>query len=124
MSGGSYDYLCYADAANLFGRVYDLTRMAERLAGLPYAVDAATDTYDLLAILRTQEIRIEAAIRRLSPVWRAVEWWDSCDYGEDQVQKAIAKYRGPRCRRPCRRVTPYVLTGATEAERRAERRRL
>jgi hypothetical protein len=30
----------------------------------------------------------------LADVWKAVEWWDSCDSGEDAVEEALKKYRG------------------------------
>ena len=94
MSGGSYNYLYTKDAADLFGYAGDLEDMANRLAGLGYAVDAAKDAYDLLAIIRTQAVRVEAAMARLGPVFRAVEWWDSADSSEEAVQEALAKYRG------------------------------
>jgi hypothetical protein len=95
VSGGSYNYLCHVvEAEELFAKASQLQDMAERLAGLGWAEDAAKDAYDLLAILQTQRVRIEAAIDRLRVVFSAVEWWDSNDSGEDAVRKALAEYRG------------------------------
>lgn len=93
MSGGSYDYLYIKDAGQLFDYPVQLEAMANRLGGLGYAEDAARDAFDLLAIIRTQNVRIEAARRRLEGVFKAVEWWDSSDWSEDDVKEALAKYR-------------------------------
>lgn len=94
MSGGSYNYLgTVSDLADLLSHESDLRDMADRLAGLGYAEDAAQETEELLTMLRQWKVRAEVRIRRLSDVWHAVEWWDSCDYSEDQVHKALASYR-------------------------------
>lgn len=93
MSGGSYNYLCHADAEKLTEKTGDLQSMADRLAGLGYAEDAAKETQQLLLIVRQYENRANAIIDRLSKVWRAVEWWDSSDSGEDSVKNALDEYR-------------------------------
>lgn len=93
MSGGSYDYLCVKDADELFHMEEQLQRMAARLAGLGYAEDAAMETEDVLAAVRQARVRLNARISRLGRVWRAVEWWDSGDYAEDQVRTAVEEYR-------------------------------
>ena len=97
MSGGSYNYLgtiCGDDLAELLGKESDLRSMADRLAGLGYAEDAARETEELLVMLRQWRTRAEVRVRRLADVWHAVEWWDSCDTSEDGVRKALAGYRG------------------------------
>ncbi|MER7053475.1 hypothetical protein [Streptomyces sp. NPDC000351] len=95
MSGGSYNYLCSAlDLEDLLSKRYDLDEMSTRLAGLGYAQDAARETEELLLLLRQWEIRAETRLRRLTDVWKAVEWWDSNDSGEKRVDEALAKYRG------------------------------
>lgn len=94
MSGGSYNYLCHVqDLEDLRSHRYDLEEMASRLAGLGYAQDAARETEELLLLLRQWEVRAAARLERLTEVWKAVEWWDSCDSGEDEVRAALAKYR-------------------------------
>lgn len=94
MSGGSYDYLFVRDADEIFSRSEELRKMADRLAALGYAQDAAQETEDLICIMRQYEVRANTRIRRLSGVWKAVEWWDSGDSGEDGLIKALADYRG------------------------------
>jgi hypothetical protein len=97
MSGGSYNYLgviCIDDLEELLGKESELREMADRLAGLGYAEDAARETEELLVLLRQWRIRAEVRVKRLGDVWHAVEWWDSNDYSEDRVKEALAKYRG------------------------------
>ncbi len=99
MSGGSYNYLgliCYDDLPELLSKESDLRDMADRLAGLGYAEDAARETEELLVMLRQWKIRAEVRVRRLADLWRAVEWWDSSDSSEDRVREALAAYRGEK----------------------------
>jgi len=95
MSGGSYNYLCHAfDLDDLLSSRGSLREMADRLAGLGYAEDAAKETEELLILLNQWSVRAEVRRNRLAKVWKAVEWWDSCDSGEDDVREALAAYRG------------------------------
>lgn len=101
MSGGSYNYLCRTwDLDRLLGHRGELERMSERLAGLGYAADAARETEELLVMLRQWENRAEVRVERLRDVWKAIEWWDSGDYGEERVKGALAEYRGDTERKP------------------------
>ena len=94
MSGGSYDYLCYKDASDLFDYENQIRSMSDRLAELGYAEDAAKETEELILILRQFQNRVNARLERLQPVWRAVEWWDSGDSSEVGVKRALSEYRG------------------------------
>ncbi|WP_329390290.1 hypothetical protein [Streptomyces sp. NBC_01716] len=95
MSGGSYNYLCHAfDLDDLVRRRGSLREMADRLAGLGYAQDAARETEELLVLLQQWEVRTQVRIKRLEDVWKAIEWWDSSDYSEGDVREALAAYRG------------------------------
>ena len=93
MSGGSYDYLCLKDSDTLLEMKHQIEAMSARLAGLGYAEDAALETEDVLLTVRQFENRMQARIDRLRDVWRAVEWWDSGDSGEDSVKAALEEYR-------------------------------
>jgi hypothetical protein len=95
MSGGSYDYLYIKDIDELLHSHHqeNIEGMAARLAGLGYAQDAAEETESVLLILRQFQVRMQARLNRLSGVWKAVEWWDSCDWNEDSVKEALAEYR-------------------------------
>lgn len=95
MSGGSFNYLCHACGVDeLLNKRSDLSDMADELAALGYAKDAALETTALRARLNQIEVEIEVAMERLRPVWKAMEWWRSCDSGEEQFKAALAKYRG------------------------------
>ena len=95
MSGGSYNYLYSAlDLEDLQVHRADLQAMADRLAGLGYAQDAARETEELLLLFRQWETRAAVRITRLRDLWHAVEWWDSNDRSEDTVKAALAAYRG------------------------------
>jgi hypothetical protein len=94
MSGGSFDYLgTVFDLGGLLEKSHQLEPMRDRLAGLGYAKDAAMETEELIRTLRQFHVRIEVALQRLQPVWHAVEWWDSCDWSEASVKKALEDYR-------------------------------
>ncbi|MFF4179705.1 hypothetical protein [Streptomyces sp. NPDC001750] len=95
MSGGSYNYLCAAlDLPDLSQQQWQLQKMSDRLSGLGYAADAARETEELLVLLRQWETRAMVRVERLSDLWKAVEWWDSGDTGEEAVKDALEKYRG------------------------------
>ena len=97
MSGGSYDYLFTKDASDLIAGYHvdeELRKMADRLAALGYAEDAARETEELICMIAQARVRIDVRAQRLRAVWKAVEWWDSGDNGEDGLQKALAAYRG------------------------------
>jgi hypothetical protein len=91
MSGGSYDYLYSKEADDLLHRTDTIQEMADRLAELGYH-GAAVESNELLADVRRFRARIEARMKRLSPVWRAVEWLDSGDSGPEQVKSAVAAF--------------------------------
>jgi hypothetical protein len=101
MSGGSYNYLYGATSLDeLLAKRHVLQEMADRLAGLdeaefPGATAAARETAYLLNLLRVWDNHTEARTRLVSDVWHAVEWWDSSDYGPDQVREALAKLVDP-----------------------------
>lgn len=92
MSGGSYNYLCYKDSGNINEGRQDAHEMRDRLTELGY-LDAAKETESVILMLDAFEVRLQARIDRLNEVWRAVEWCDSGDSGEDGVKKAVEKYR-------------------------------
>lgn len=93
MSGGSYEYICFAEPLELFEKISEIQRMSDRLAELGYASDAASETQNLLLTIRQYENRIRTMHNRLSAVWKSIEWWDSADSGEKQVKEALEKYR-------------------------------
>lgn len=93
MSGGSFDYLFIRDGYDLGEHEQDLNKMVDTLLELGYAEDAAREAYELLLILRQSRVRMDVIMKRLSGVFKAVEWWQNCDSTEDAVKEALTKYR-------------------------------
>jgi hypothetical protein len=95
MSGGSYNYLTYTlDLEELLGKTHELERMADRLDGLseiefPGSTAAGHMTRELLLLIKLWELHASTAVGILSEVWHDVEWWDSNDYGPDQVREGL-----------------------------------
>jgi hypothetical protein len=96
VSGGSFDYLCYAsDLADLVEKRRSLAQMADELDGHEWATDVALDTRKLLLDLAAFDKQVTERIKALTDVWKAIEWWRSADYSEDQAREAVAAYRSP-----------------------------
>ena len=96
MSGGSFDYLCYKDADELFDSENSIKEMADVLIGLGYAEDAGKATVDLLLELRRSRVYLQAMKDKLEPIWKAIEWWHSNDTGEDDFKIALDEYRNKK----------------------------
>lgn len=82
MSGGSFNYLY---CATLLDRQGDLEAMAQTLAAFPGGQRAAAMTQAIVDDTQRAE-------RALSDVWHAVEWWQSCDYGPEQVAEELSAF--------------------------------
>ena len=92
MSGGSYNYLCYADADDIHYKIPDITSMRDRLIELGYK-DAAKETEGLILMIEAYQLRLETRLERLEDIWKAVEWCDSGDWGLEDIEEAIKEYR-------------------------------
>lgn len=97
MSGGSWNYLCYKDIDELMnGSSTELLQdMVDRLNSAGFK-DVAQDTQRLVEYIKSARIRIETLFEALSPVFKAVEWFDSGDWGEETLNNEILKYRNAR----------------------------
>ena len=85
MSGGSYNYLCYQDV--YYPGYGDIEEMIARIKDLG-GEKAAKDTERAIKLLRKAEDMLD----KLSPVFKAVEWYDSNDWIIDHVKEAISEY--------------------------------
>lgn len=94
MSGGSWSYLYCKEIDDLLQYEGLIEDMADRLASLGYANDAAKETQELVLVIRQFRNHAGTIKDRLSDIWRAIEWWDSSDSGEDGVKNALKEYRG------------------------------
>lgn len=94
MSGGSWNYLYSKEIDDLmqYSNIITLEEMADYLNKNGYE-DVARDTIRLVEYIKSATIRIEVLHEMLSPVFKAVEWYDSGDYEKDKVEKAIEEYR-------------------------------
>lgn len=97
MSGGSYNYLSSkVGDSELLESYEDVEAMLQRLQELEYASEVAKETESVLAdfdTLKQLEAKIQAKSRNLASVWHAVEWWDSRDWSEDEVKKAVSEFQ-------------------------------
>lgn len=90
MSGGSYDYL-FARVRPLSEQRHQLESMATRLEGLEWGAQAAAVTRRCLNLIDEAERLADTLVG----TWRAVEWWDSCDWSEDQAREDVERYVPP-----------------------------
>jgi hypothetical protein len=93
MSGGSYNYLAEHPVGDLESRRGSIEAMRDRLAqleadGVPGAARAARITRYVLIHLDLAEARAQ----ELADVWHAVEWRDSCDWGDDTMRQAFTEW--------------------------------
>jgi hypothetical protein len=84
MSGGAYDYLCFADDEQLFGYLEHIDKVGKRLRELGYP-DHARYTERVAAQLRWA---VDDA-HQLQSVWHAVEWLDSGDWEEERFRSEM-----------------------------------
>jgi len=94
MSGGSFNYLCYADTSEIVTGEHDseIGSMIDTLQELG-AKDIADDTRKIIDLSKEYREKVETLRASLENVWHAVEWNMSGDSGEDAVKEAIKKYR-------------------------------
>ena len=72
-----------------------LQDMVDRLNSAGFK-DVAKDTQRLVEYIKSANIRIETLFETLSPVFKAVEWFDSGEWGEETLNNEILKYRNAR----------------------------
>lgn len=92
MSGGSFNYLCYAEMPDILCKTNDMADMEEYLIRMGYT-DIAKDVRRLIEYCKTAEIRVSVLFEQLQEVFRAIEWKVSGDIGEDDLIKKLEKYR-------------------------------
>lgn len=92
MSGGSFNYLCFADdLAAITSRRPDLEAMHGALLTLEGGEAAADATARLIRMLDVAESHLRAS-GDLREVWHAVEWWTSGDSSKDDARAAARAY--------------------------------
>lgn len=93
MSGGSLNYLYLKeDIGELQGAVSDMEEVESFMLEKGNA-DIAMDIRRLIEYIKTATNRIECLAEKLSPIFKAVEWFQSADSGMDSVDNAVNEYR-------------------------------
>lgn len=92
MSGGSFNYLCYAEMPDVLGRTADMKDMERVLIALGYN-DIAKDVRRLIEYCKSAENRISVLFEQLEDVFHDIEWERSGDIGKDSLINTLEKYR-------------------------------
>lgn len=93
MSGGSFNYLyCKRDLDDLLYHTDDLDNMREALIKYGYE-DIAKDTQRLIEYIKSAKIRVETLAGNLEKVFKAVEYYESADWGKETMLKILEEYR-------------------------------
>ena len=92
MSGGSLNYLCYKEPTDLFYYTDEIERAEDYLLRNGYK-DIAQDVRRLLEYIYSARNRIGVLSQNLNPVFHAIEWNLSGDYGDDTLREVLESYR-------------------------------
>lgn len=94
MSGGSFNYIYCRELDDLFSydSIGDLEGIAENLYEYNYHAEAK-DVRRLIEYILSARNRVEVLHEQLAPVLKAVEWRQSCDFGDADLAKWVEKYR-------------------------------
>lgn len=92
MSGGSFNYLYCKDTDELMSNTSDLEEMREYLISYGYE-DIAKDTQRLIEYIKSANCVIGTLKEMLEPVFHAVEWYESADWGKERMIEVLEKYR-------------------------------
>lgn len=94
MSGGSINYLCYAEPHEMLecNRILDLEEVEQELLNRGYD-DIAKDVRRLIEYCKTANNRISILKEQLDEVFHAVEWYNSADIGAESLIETLEEYR-------------------------------
>lgn len=82
MSGGSFEYLC----------LWDIDEH-QCLSDMAHALTEGSPEREEIESISAAIEKLNDRIRKISGVWKAVEWEQSGDWAEDQMLSSIADYR-------------------------------
>lgn len=114
MSGGSYDYLCHQDGDTLQYKDEMVTKMTDRLVelGEPELAGATRTAQHLARLLYDGDASpFTELLGVLRQAWKAVEWYDSADWGVDRLADELASARRQLAALPlpCADTVRYVI---------------
>lgn len=97
MSGGSFGYLCnavdYDEPLRIAQKLEEIKDMRDALMS-EGAPDAAEATGEIVSMIEKFFDDLESKASKLSPLWRAMEWYYSGDWEKDRFEDALEKWRG------------------------------
>lgn len=86
-------YLYLKDIDDLINAEGDLEWTVEQLTALGYADDVAHETQQIRGLIDQFKRDIQVRADRLRDVWENIDKWVSHDRGEDDVRRALERYR-------------------------------
>lgn len=93
MSGGSFEYACFADdLTELLNRADQYARIGEAFETDGYD-DVAAEIASLLDVAKLYDRRVTARLARLRDLARAMEWQHSGDTGPEQTRSEVERWR-------------------------------
>lgn len=92
MSGGSHNYLCWAEMPDIIGRTADMEDIEQTLIQEGYT-DIAKDVRRLIEYCKSAETRISVLFEQLENVFHDIEWYDSADISKETLIKRLEQYR-------------------------------
>lgn len=96
MAAGSFGYLYTVYGLNgldgIISHSEEIKEMATSLLEMGYD-DIASDTESALELATVMDDILRLVIGRLEPVWEAVEFNHSGDWGRERVEEIVEKYR-------------------------------
>lgn len=92
MSGGSFNYLYAKSPDELIEMTDTIKRMRDRLVELKAPRTCVEQTERVLDLIERFWSVMTVRISSLEGVWHGVEWYDSNDWGLDQVQEVFQQF--------------------------------
>ena len=92
MSGGIFNYLCFANMPDVIGRTNDMEDIESVLINLGYT-DIAKDMRRLIEYCKSAENRISILFKQLNGVIHDIEWFESGDISESTLIESLENYR-------------------------------
>ncbi len=92
MSGGSLNYLCYAEFPEMLGKTAEMEEAEETLLEMGYT-DIAKDVRRLIEYCKSAENRISVLFEQLEDVLHDIEWYHSADIDKKTLIERLEKHR-------------------------------